>query len=431
MKRRPRLSVQTAAILGLGIVVLQLLSVLTIVQVVLLPVARRSAEDLSGLIIISVQTYRQLGPDARPAFVRHLQRDDGIEIGPPPRRVPGFADVKGHLYRRLLEKALSRRLGRKVQVYSFARPSALWVSVPVAGHPVWVHFPRRRLASSLPMGVLLIIAISTVALLVLTTILVRRVLRPLGVLSEALRTSWKSPLPDLPPRGAQEFHELLSVFAHMRLRLQAMIDHQSLLLVGIAHDLRSPLARIQMALELLAGEIPHDLLEGMLQDTRRMSELLSQSLALGRGLIARENDLDLVELLEEAGTDFQRSGGSWNAVLPRRLPFRGDREALRRLFGNVMDNVQRHGGGKVEVRLRKEGRRKYLQFCDFGPGIPAGDLVKVFEPFFRCDDARGHGEGSGLGLAIARQIAEAQGIQLSLYNRPRGHGLCVELSWEN
>ncbi len=422
---------QTAAILGLGIVVLQLLSVLTIVQTVLLPVARRSAEDLSGLIIMSVQTYRQLGPDARPAFVRHLQRDDGIEIGPPPYRAPGFSRAKGPLYGRLLEGALSRRVGRKVQVYSLARPSSFWVSVPVAGHPVWVHFARRRLASSLPMGVLLIIALSTVALLVLTAILVRRVLRPLGVLSEALRTSWKSPLPDLPPRGAQEFHEMLAVFAHMRLRLQVMIDHQSLLLVGIAHDLRSPLARIQMALELLSGEIPQDLLEGMLQDTRRMSDLLSQSLALGRGLIARENDLDLVELLQEAGTEFERSGGRWDAVLPRRFPFRGDREALRRLFGNVMDNIQRHGGGEAEVRLWKEGRRKYLHFCDSGPGIPARELVKVLEPFYRRDDARGHGEGSGLGLAIARQIAEAQGMQLSLYNRSSGSGLCVELSWES
>jgi two-component system osmolarity sensor histidine kinase EnvZ len=80
------------------------------------------------------------------------------------------------------------------------------------------------------------------------------------------------------------------------------------------------------------------------------------------------------------------------------------------------------------VEFRKMANQVLIRLCDVGPGIPEIEMEKVFEPFIRLDDARGHGEGSGLGLAIARQLAEAQGMRLRLMNGAGG-GLCAELSW--
>lgn len=428
--QRKSLFRQTAGTLALGIVALQIFSVLSIIVTVLLPLGQRSAEDLAGLLIMTAQTYRQLPVEQRAVFLQRVARDNGIYIGAPP---PDFdiGSSRSHLYGKILSEVLRKRLGKTVPVFSAHDPKGtLWVAIPTRGQAVWMHFARRRLTATLPLGLLAILGISTLSLLVLTIILVRRVLRPLAVLADALRRKWNAPLPSLPANGAKEFYDLLDAFERMRTRLQAMIDHQSLLLVGISHDLRSPLTRIQMALEFLPEDTPRELREGLAEDTQRMTELLAQSLAIGRGSSARIADLDLVALLQVTGEAFTRAGGVWQASLPRRYPFRGDYEALRRLFDNLLDNVRRYAGDRVEVTLRKRDGRGVLLFCDDGPGIPEDRLEALLEPFSRGDSARGHSEGSGLGLAIARQIAEAQGLQLRLYNRGGGSGLCAELSWE-
>ena len=422
-----RLFSQTAWTLGLGIVVLQILTLLIVVATVLYPLAERSAEDLAGLIVISAKTYTELSPEDRPAFLTSLRADNGMEIAKHLDR--SVSHTHGHIYSWLLSRALSRRLGAPAAVYVLGGSThTFWVPVPIGGHNIWVYFDRRRLVSSLPVAMIFVIVFSTLALLVLTMILVRRVLRPLEVISEALRGSLKAPLPSLPHGGAYEFQNILNIFANLRTRLQAMINHQSLLLTGISHDLRSPLARLRMAWELLPDNTPQHLREGMLQDIERMDALLAQSLALGRGMSAKVADFDLMVLLAEVGADFEREGGHWQATLPRRYPFRGDREALRRLLSNLLDNALRYGGGRVRAEFQKTQGRTQLRLCDEGPGIPEADLETVFEPFIRLDDARGHGEGSGLGLAIARQLAEAQGMRLRLFNAVGG-GLCAELSW--
>ena len=418
---------QTAWTLGLGIVVLQILTLVIIVATVLYPLAERSAEDLAGLIVISAKTYAELSPQERPAFLASLRADNGVEIAAHLDR--SIKHSHGHIYGWLLSRALARRLGEPVRVDVLGGSvRTFWVPVTVSGQTVWVHFDRGRLASSLPIAMIFVLVFSTLALLVLTMILVRRVLRPLGVISEALRGSLKAPLPSLPRGGAYEFQNILNIFANLRTRLQAMINHQSLLLTGISHDLRSPLARLRMAWELLPETTPQRLRDGMLQDMERMDELLAQSLALGRGMAAKVADFDLMVLLAEVGADFQREGGHWKATLPRRYPFRGDREALRRLLSNLLDNALRYGGGRVTAEFQKTPGHFLLRLCDAGSGIPELDLEKVFEPFIRLDDARGHSEGSGLGLAIARQLAEAQGMRLRLFNSAGG-GLCAELSW--
>ncbi len=428
--QRASLFRQTAGTLALGIIALQVFSLLTIILTVLYPLGQRSAEDLAGLLIMTAQTYAQLPKDQRPAFLQRVARDNSIHLGPPPRDFD-LSSNRSHLYGKILAVELRRRLDRTVPVFTAHDPKGtLWVAIPVEGQAVWMHFARRRLTGTLPLGLIFILGVSTLALLVLTIILVRRVLRPLAVLADALRRKWNAPLPTLPASGAKEFYDLLDAFERMRTRLQAMIDHQSLLLVGISHDLRSPLARIQMALELLPEDTPQELREGMAEDTQRMTDLLAQSLAIGRGSSARIADLDLVALLRVVGEAYTRAGGDWHAQLPRRYPFRGDYEALRRLFDNLLDNVRRYAGERVDVRLYKRDGRGILQFCDAGPGIPEDRLEALLEPFSRGDSARGHSEGSGLGLAIARQIAEAQGLQLRLYNRGNPPGLCAELSWE-
>ena len=418
---------QTAWTLGMGIVVLQILTLVIIVATVLYPLAERSAEDLAGLIVISAKTYAELSPQERPAFLASLRADNGVEIAAHLDR--SIKHTHGHIYGWLLSRALARRLGEPVRVDVLGGSvRTFWVPVTVSGQTVWVHFDRGRLASSLPIAMIFVIVFSTLALLVLSMILVRRVLRPLGVISEALRRSLKAPLPSLPLGGAYEFQNILNIFADLRTRLQAMVDHQSLLLTGISHDLRSPLARLRMAWELLPETTPQRLRDGMLQDMERMDELLAQSLALGRGMAAKVADFDLMVLLAEVGADFEREGGHWEAILPRRYPFRGDREALRRLLSNLLDNALRYGGGRVTAEFQKTPGHLLLRLCDAGSGIPEADLEKVFEPFIRLDDARGHSEGSGLGLAIARQLAEAQGMRLRLFNSAGG-GLCAELSW--
>lgn len=224
MFRRGRnLFSQTAWTLGPGIVVLQVLTLVIIVLTVLYPLAERSAEDLAGLIVISAQTYQELSPAERPAFLKRLKADNGVEISAQLDR--SIQHTHGHIYGWLLSQALSKRLGKPVPVDVLGGAvRTFWVPVSISRQTIWVHFDRGRLASSLPVAMIFVLAFSTLALVLLTMILVRRVLRPLGVISQALRGSLKAPLPTLPTDGAYEFQNILDIFAELRTRLQAMIN---------------------------------------------------------------------------------------------------------------------------------------------------------------------------------------------------------------
>ena len=212
------------------------------------------------------------------------------------------------------------------------------------------------------------------------------------------------------------------------------------LLRTVSHDLRSPLTAIATAGEGLGAahlddadrlELSAVVTEEAARLTRLIDDLLDLSRLEAGAAEPRREWIALDDVLRSAAED---AGGSFSFALDDELPLvRADAAQLERAFANVLDNAARHAGGHpVSVRARAVGGRLAVRIVDRGPGIPAAQLERVFEPFFQAGSARtGGSRGSGLGLAIARGFVEANGGRLWVESLPgQGASFVCELPLE-
>ncbi len=210
-----------------------------------------------------------------------------------------------------------------------------------------------------------------------------------------------------PVEGRDEVAALARSFNRAADRIQELVEGQRRQLAFASHELRSPLTRLRVAIEVLAGD--RQLRERAAQDVAELDglieELLEASrLSAGRGVERRE----AVDLLALAAEEAARAGleAEGDAVV-----IQGDARLLRRLARNLIENALRHGAGSpVEVRVeRRAGGAARLTVADRGPGVPETQRERVFEPFHRPPGVSETGSGYGLGLALVRQIAREHG----------------------
>lgn len=240
-------------------------------------------------------------------------------------------------------------------------------------------------------------------------------------------------------RGRDEVARMGFSFNKMADRVSAMLQRSQEILAGVSHELRSPLSRVKLSLEMLreTGAPPKhitsieedvDTLDNM------VDELLTASrLDLGTATIRRE-PLSLQRLIAEAWTRVERAPHQAEVELdatlePEELIVDVDHTLGVRLLGNLFENAVRHGGGQtVELTARAKGAWVEIEIADRGPGVPEKDLDILFAPFFRTDSSRSRKTGgSGLGLMIVQRAIEAHGSSVEARNRPEG-GLVISFS---
>jgi signal transduction histidine kinase len=207
--------------------------------------------------------------------------------------------------------------------------------------------------------------------------------------------------------GRDEIAALAGSFNATAARIESLVRAHKMLLANCSHELRTPLARIKVGLELAASGLDAGRRAELARDIAELDALIDEILVASRldsgGAPDRREPVDLLALAaEEAARDGLEAEGTPATVL-------GDPALLRRLIRNLVENARRHGGGAREIRVGPAGAgRVELIVADSGPGIPAADRLRLFEPFYRPDAGALRG-GSGLGLAIVRQIAERHG----------------------
>lgn len=238
-------------------------------------------------------------------------------------------------------------------------------------------------------------------------------------------------------RGGDETDELARDFNTMAEQLQERLQAQKRLLGDVSHELRSPLARLRVALSL-AEKNPAkspEYLQRIEQESERLEDLIAQLLSAQSSGTALERHIDLVGLLEELCRDANFEGGAsgrqvelTTAVEQAILSTRGD--LLQRTFENLLRNALTHTPQqtKVRVQLQAMGKGYSVVVTDSGSGIPAAELEKIFQEFYRVDDARSRDTGGyGLGLAIARRAVEEHGGSISAENTDGGFAVSVFL----
>ena len=231
--------------------------------------------------------------------------------------------------------------------------------------------------------------------------------------------------------GGDEVAFLAARFNHAAERIEQLLASHKTLLANASHELRSPLARIRMGLELM-GDSAGAQREELRRSIQELDQLIDEILLASRlddphGDPEPREQLDLLGLAAE---ECARVGAELQAPAPgtagHGLMVHASPRLMRRLLRNLLENALRHGAGDVQLALRIAGTDAEVRVCDRGPGIPADQRQRIFEPFYRLPGASEREGGVGLGLALVKSIAERHGGHVHCEDRPGG-GACFVL----
>ncbi len=386
------------------------------------------------MVLPNVHTQVELFVDEMQAFalqgeqIQPLRKEDFVYLQeelllqPASWRIPFWHFV---------EQELEARSGSEITLWEELESPVggghYWVDIPFPeqGRSVRVGFPAQREGCLNPPVLLLVLFLVVSTSVISVYFLSRWLVKPIEELRMAVGEMGMGEYPHpLPEKGPAEFSSLVHRFNWMVKSVQSLTENRSTLLAGVSHDLKTPLARMRLSVELLSAKQDPDLVEGIVEDIDVMDGMISEVLEFAKGeRQGKRERFDIQELIEGV-VERKRRGGvnvEWTPLeesCVREL----DHSALRRILSNFIDNGHRYGeGAPLEVRLQCSEARVVIEVHDQGEGIPEEALEKVFRPFYRLERSRSQDSGgSGLGLAIVKSLANANGWWVSLYNRPAG-----------
>lgn len=291
----------------------------------------------------------------------------------------------------------------------------------------WLLGQRLHQGHRPALGILALLGLISLAVGIGAYPIVRRLTRRLERLQTSVDALGEGHLSTrVAVEGQDEVARLADSFNRSAARIETLVDAQKALLANASHELRSPLARIRMAVELMHVEAEPALRDELRHSIRELDQLIDEILLASRLDAATDAEaapplksIDLTALVAEecARVDAQLAADA--------VQLRGDPKLLRRLLRNLLENAWRYGGGTIEVTLTTDvtgaagasnatgasvaSRRVRLEVCDNGPGVPAAQREHIFEPFYRLPGARESDGGVGLGLSLVRQIARRHG----------------------
>ncbi|BBU27002.1 two-component sensor histidine kinase [Burkholderia sp. THE68] len=252
---------------------------------------------------------------------------------------------------------------------------------------------------------------------------------PLRSLAQAVaRFGRGQPTPPVPERGPRELRQLTHGFNQMVREVSQTENDRAVMLAGVAHDLKTPLARLRLRAEMMDDEKMRD---GVVRDVDSMAHIVDQFLVFAHD---RPDGSEPVPVDEQC----ERIARAYRAVAPGAQPVSLNLEAgpafalpaatLDRLLSNLLDNAHAYGAPPVVIATRRDAKGWVLSVSDHGKGIAPDDLIKASRPFVRLDPARGGSGHSGLGLAIVERLARRAGGECEIGNRADG-GLEVAMTF--
>ena len=390
------------------------------------PRARGVAQNLVSIINLTRAALINAQPDKRRELLFELSDREGIQVYPadPQESIVPPPDRE---FVRLVSAAVRDQLGQQTRfaVQRDGRPG-FWVSFRIEGDEYWVRVPRERIERQIALQWLGWGSLAMVLSLLASYLIVSRVSRPLKVLSSAATEIGKGKTPDpVPEAGPQEIRTLSRAFNQMSQDLARLDADRALILAGVSHDLRTPLARLRLGVEMSGDDAA--LKDGMSADIDEMDRIINQFLDFARTdggeppqlVHLEEIAADVVEQYHRRGARVDADLGSVPGLVLQPL-------AMRRVVLNLLDNALRYGEHAVQIRTRTEGDAAVLEVLDRGPGVPPEALERLKQPFTRLEVARSDKGGAGLGLAIVDRVVRQHGGSFVLEPR-EGGGLIARI----
>ncbi|MFN0160237.1 MAG: ATP-binding protein [Burkholderiales bacterium] len=395
------------------------------------PRGQQVAMQVAAILNLTRAALVSSRPEARAALMREISNSERIEIYPAepdealtaPPQLPGVA---------LMQTLVREKAGAETR-FAFARNGlpGLWVSFRIDEDEYWLRLRRERIERSFPLQWLGWGALALALALGGAFLLVRRITRPLEALAGAARTVGAGGAPPrLAEAGASEVVAVTRAFNQMASDLASQEKDRAMVLAGISHDLRTPLARLRLGLEMTTDP---GLRDGMVADIEQMDQVIGQFLDFARSGhddAAALVEVDLVKLADDLARHHASAQRELVTSVPEGSMVLARPQALRRALSNLIDNAFKYANSEapVELAVDVDSFRARIEVRDRGPGIAPGDIERLKQPFVRSDAARGSADGAGLGLAIVERIARTHGAAFALLPRDGG-GLIARLDF--
>lgn len=370
--------------------------------------------------LVRVESSRPPAPRLEGRTVPAIRERLAADLGVRPNDVV-IAGVRGPLADRRVGRIIRDRVARaglSDEEHFLIEPFAVAIRRADGGWTVVKTQPPVGL-SDWQQRVVLWFALSALAMSPITWIFARRLSRPIQVFADAAERLGRDPrAPPLELKGPSEIAVAARAFNDMQQRLQRYVEDRTAMVGAIAHDLRTPLTRLRFRIESL----PEDQRTKYAGDLDQMEEMIAATLAFVRDASrpGERTPLELSSLVESLCDEMSETGADAEVERGDKVVLEGDPMALRRLIANLLENAVKFGG-RARARVYRDAGHAVVEIDDDGPGIPAQEAEKVFEPFYRREPSRSRQTGGiGLGLAVVRSIARGHGGDVSLSNRAGG-----------
>jgi len=395
------------------------------------PRAQQMAGQIISMVTITRAALTHSAEDKRRELLLDLARNEGIRIYLLEEN-DAITPQADELLFIELQKLVQEKLGTKTQFAKVVNgEEGFWLSFTIDEDQYWLRLEQDRLPHETGMQILGWASITLVLTLIGAVFISRRINAPLSNLSQAARQLAHGKRPQaLPENGPSEVRETNASFNQMIDDLARGESDRAVILAGISHDLRTPLTRLQLELEMA----PVDAMtrEAMQSDLSQMDGIIQQFLDYAKPLHESTfNSVNLSALLDKLVSDLQRDASlKMKAQIDSGIFITGIEIEIQRLVINLVQNAMRYARDPETGLLMIDLECRYfahatkpsatLRIRDFGPGVPKDEIARLLRPFTRGDIARSQANGSGLGLAIVDRIVKRHGGKIRLQNHPTG-----------
>jgi len=399
------------------------------------PRAQRVALQLVAVVKLTRTALLYSDPDLRRALLQDLESNEGVRVYPR-ETTDKYRLQPDESLNRLIERDVRGRLGNETVIAQSVNDiPGVWISFKIDDDDYWVALDRDQLDNVTGLqwagwGVFAL-ALSLFGAAFITSL----VNRPFARLALAARRvgSGQSPEP-LPERGMGVAAETNRSFNQMVQDLEQLDADRALMLAGISHDLRTPLARLRLETEMSPSDEATKL--AMVDDIEQMDMIIGRFLDYARPMqrMAEAVDLSLIGG-EMAARFYAEDGVLMKTDLAQGATIEGDPTDVRRVIGNLLENARKYGRSAVDdiaritLQTKVNHGRVELSVMDEGRGIPEDQVALITRPFYRVDTARTQANGTGLGMAIVQRLVTRQRGTLRLRNRHPHAGFEVTIDF--
>ncbi|MDR7049742.1 two-component system osmolarity sensor histidine kinase EnvZ [Duganella sp. 3397] len=401
------------------------------------PQVQQISAQVVSVVTITHAALTHSAPELRRELLFDLVSNEGIrvftleaddQVDPPPDNAL-MPDI---------QKLVRAKLGQDTRFSSKVNGvSGFWVSFKIDDDQYWLMLERERIRGLTGIQWLGWASVVSLISLLGAALISSLVNLPLRRLTKATRAFAQGMRPDpLPETGPNEILEANRSFNHMVLQLQQVESDRAVILAGISHDLRTPLARMQLEVEM--ANLSDDAREGIQSDIGQMDAIIGQFLDYARPTEKSSFiDVDISELVADVAHDAGRMPDvRVKTDIAPDAHAMGNATDLKRVINNLVENARRYGKTpgqditEIDIACSVKGagaaKRVTIEVQDHGPGVPDDQIAQLLKPFTRLDTARGQANGAGLGLAIVDRVMQRHGAELTVRNRDGG-GLSIQI----